>query len=134
MNYIKIDNGSTVGHPQILENLQSQYLNFLDRYQELGYLPCAVIDPPEVTDPYIKLIPQYTVDEAQVTMSYSQVPMTAEEKTAYINYRKETDTAIGGWLFNEVNCRYEAPIPYPEDGNLYQWDEETTNWVIQPTE
>ena len=33
------------------------------------------------------------------------------------------------WLLNEDTCQWEAPVPYPDDGKKYQWDEETTNWV-----
>jgi len=34
------------------------------------------------------------------------------------------------WVFNEETCRWDAPIPYPTDGNKYSWDEETVSWVI----
>lgn len=134
MNYIKISNGTTIGHPQLLENLKDQYSNFLDRYQELGYLPCNMADYPEVTDPYLKVIPVYTIDENQVIMTYSLIPMTAEEKITYINYRKETDTQINGWVFNESTCSYDPPFLEPDNEHNYVWDEEILNWVIIPEE
>lgn len=34
------------------------------------------------------------------------------------------------WTLNEDTCLWEPPAPYPTDGNLYQWDEITTSWVI----
>lgn len=33
------------------------------------------------------------------------------------------------WVLDEETCRWEAPTPYPDDGVMYQWDEETTDWV-----
>lgn len=33
------------------------------------------------------------------------------------------------WVLDEETCRWESPIPYPDDGVMYQWDEETTDWV-----
>jgi hypothetical protein len=33
------------------------------------------------------------------------------------------------WTLNEDTCLWEPPVPYPTDGNLYQWDESMTNWV-----
>lgn len=33
------------------------------------------------------------------------------------------------WTLNEETCLWDAPTPYPEDGNAYTWDEETTSWV-----
>ena len=34
------------------------------------------------------------------------------------------------WFLNEETCRWEAPIPYPDDGQLYNWDESTKSWVL----
>ena len=33
------------------------------------------------------------------------------------------------WVLNEDTCRWVAPVPMPEDGQMYQWDEATNNWV-----
>lgn len=33
------------------------------------------------------------------------------------------------WVLNEETCRWEAPIPYPNDGKFYRWDENSGNWV-----
>jgi len=33
------------------------------------------------------------------------------------------------WTLNEDTCRWESPVPYPEDDKNYRWDETTTNWV-----
>ena len=32
------------------------------------------------------------------------------------------------WVLDEETCRWEAPVPYPTDGIMYNWDEETTDW------
>ena len=32
------------------------------------------------------------------------------------------------WNLDEATCQWEAPIPYPTDGIMYTWDEETTDW------
>lgn len=34
------------------------------------------------------------------------------------------------WILNEESCCWEAPIPYPNDDNLYTWNEEILNWEI----
>lgn len=33
------------------------------------------------------------------------------------------------WILNESTLHYEAPIPYPNDGKPYYWDEDSTSWV-----
>jgi hypothetical protein len=35
------------------------------------------------------------------------------------------------WTLNENTCLWEAPIPYPNDGSLYKWNEETLSWDLQ---
>ena len=33
------------------------------------------------------------------------------------------------WLLNTNTFQWQAPVPYPNDGNLYIWDEATQSWV-----
>lgn len=33
------------------------------------------------------------------------------------------------WVLDEDTCLWGAPVAYPDDGKLYQWDEPTTSWV-----
>lgn len=32
------------------------------------------------------------------------------------------------WTLNEETCNWLSPIPYPNDGKFYTWDENNTNW------
>lgn len=32
------------------------------------------------------------------------------------------------WTLNEQSCLWEAPTPYPNDGKVYCWDEQTQSW------
>lgn len=36
------------------------------------------------------------------------------------------------WLLNTTTCEWEAPVPYPNDGKSYYWDEATLSWVLVP--
>jgi hypothetical protein len=33
------------------------------------------------------------------------------------------------WLLNEETCNWEAPKPYPTDEKLYNWDEDSQEWI-----
>jgi hypothetical protein len=33
------------------------------------------------------------------------------------------------WILDEFSCLWNAPVPYPTDGNRYVWDEDTQSWV-----
>jgi hypothetical protein len=34
------------------------------------------------------------------------------------------------WILNEDTCLWNAPIPYPTNGQEYDWNEETQNWNL----
>jgi hypothetical protein len=34
------------------------------------------------------------------------------------------------WIINETTWVWEAPIPYPDDGNIYNWNEDTQSWDL----
>jgi hypothetical protein len=51
------------------------------------------------------------------------------------NYDAEKDAFIppkpfASWELNEDTCLWESPVPYPDDGELYTWNEDTTSWDL----
>ena len=36
------------------------------------------------------------------------------------------------FVLNEETCLWEAPVPYPTDGESYAWNEEDQEWTKQP--
>lgn len=54
---------------------------------------------------------------------------------AGIGYTYDTDRdafiapkPFNSWLLDEDTCQWQAPVTYPTDGLMYQWDEELTDW------
>ena len=33
------------------------------------------------------------------------------------------------WTLVEATCQWKPPTPYPDDGKVYDWDEDSTAWV-----
>lgn len=33
------------------------------------------------------------------------------------------------WILNETTCLWDAPVPDPQDGGRYIWDEQTLSWI-----
>jgi len=65
-------------------------------------------------------------DEARLRKNYAGIGFA---------YDKDRDAFIppkpyDSWILNEDTCLYESPVPYPDDGNEYTWDEQTTDWVL----
>jgi hypothetical protein len=40
-------------------------------------------------------------------------------------------TPFPSWVFDETTFQWDAPVPYPEDGGKYEWDEATTSWLLR---
>lgn len=37
------------------------------------------------------------------------------------------------WLLDTNTFQWQSPVPYPTDGGIYEWDEETQSWVpVEP--
>ena len=39
-----------------------------------------------------------------------------------------TPKPFASWNLNEDTCQWQPPTPMPQDGAIYNWDEETTSW------
>jgi len=37
---------------------------------------------------------------------------------------------FNSWLLNESTCNWESPIPYPQDNNRYNWNEQNQSWDL----
>ena len=81
----------------------------------------------------------YTTDD-----DGNRVPSVDQSKALRFNYAgigftfdpdKGTDGAFippkpfQSWVLDEDTCLWVAPVPYPEDGESYTWDEELQEWT-----
>ena len=46
-----------------------------------------------------------------------------EERDAFI-----APKVFDSWILNEDTCKWQAPVPYPDDGIIYVWNEELGDW------
>ena len=49
------------------------------------------------------------------------------------SYNEELDAFISpkpyeSWILDEQTCQWESPTAYPNDGQMYVWNEETISW------
>jgi hypothetical protein len=58
--------------------------------------------------------------------NYAGVGYTYDEiKDAFIPPKP-----FNSWLLNETTCRWESPIPYPNDDKSYKWNEDNQTWEL----
>lgn len=60
--------------------------------------------------------------------NYAGIGYTYDEsRDAFIPPKPENSDS---WVLNEGSCLWEAPIPYPDDGQNYSWNEEAQSWDL----
>jgi hypothetical protein len=68
---------------------------------------------------------QHLADGTPFRKNYAGVGFTYhEEREAFI-----PPQPYDSWVLNEDTCLWDAPVPYPTDGAVYVWDEETGAWI-----
>ena len=61
---------------------------------------------------------------ATIRFNYAGVGFTYDsERDAFISPKP-----YDSWLLVEETCQWESPVPYPDDGLMYSWNEELTDW------
>jgi hypothetical protein len=130
---IKIENGKPVNHPLHEDNMKFFYPDLdVDNPPE-GYARFVRKLPPEL-DPMQRLgSSSYVIDEELTdqygttvwTDQYEIIEVTDEE---LIQEAQETTRRLNEKMATDVN----APVPPPDDGNLYVWSSITNSWLVKP--
>jgi hypothetical protein len=146
--YIKVDENKVfIGHPRFEANLKTIFPDHdFDQGPPPEHLPFERVEPPKL-GVYQKFdatiggniaiafdhngLSYELVDGVYKDVWYV-LEMTEEEISALQQATKDDWAANDGpasWVFNEEKCAFEPPMPYPEDGQAYTWDEATISWV-----
>lgn len=129
--FIQIKNGLPVEHPILIENFRQSFPhidceNLPPEFARFERVPQPDILPYQVNDGA-----NYEWVGAVVKDVWRVREMTADEKLAKQNAVKEQWASIGfaSWIFDEATCRFMPPVPRPNDGKIYGWNEATLSWV-----
>jgi hypothetical protein len=61
---------------------------------------------------------------ARIRKNYAGIGMTYDEaRDAFV-----APQPYPSWTLDEETCQWEAPVAYPNDGIMYLWNEELTDW------
>jgi hypothetical protein len=68
----------------------------------------------------------HSLDGTPFRKNHASIGMTYDEgRDAFIHNKP-----FNSWVLNEQTCIWEAPIAYPNDGNKYDWNEQTLSWDL----
>jgi hypothetical protein len=132
--FIQVDeNGNVVNHPIMGSNFREAFPHIDTNNLPSNFARFERVPPP-VPSPYEKnhRVNYQKRPDGVWTDVHTCDLMTREEITALQDQVKANFAAIVGfssWTFNEFTCRFDPPVPYPNDGKKYRWDEPTTNWI-----
>ena len=108
-------------------------------YARINVLTKKVDKVISAEEEYIKSLPDYDLwiktsyntfagshlnDNIPVRKNYASVGYVYDVDKDIFHKPKPFDS----WTLNEETCLWESPIEYPNDGNMYSWDESTTSW------
>lgn len=74
-----------------------------------------------------------SLDLAKFVTGINEV-IDADKHKAYLGYIKINDvwcppSPFPSWILDLNSRKWNPPIPQPEDGQLYDWDENSLSWV-----
>lgn len=131
--YIRVVNGKAFEHPFLESNLKEVVRNFDPE------------NPPAGLEKFVRTpFPMIGFLEVYEGTTYEKIdgvwqdvhkvrPLTEDEKAAKIQFAKDTFIYSDTWELDEVTGQWIPPVPYPNDGLTYGWDEDKTEWVfIEP--
>jgi len=130
--YIRIKDGVPFEHPIIGDNFRQAFPDIDTNNLPPEFAPFTRIEPSAIDVYEVYEGAEYQLQEDGSYMDVHIIrDMTAEEKTAQQDAVKADWQTNGyaSWTFNEDTCSFDPPEPYPDDGKLYYWDEDSVSWV-----
>ena len=65
-----------------------------------------------------------TKEDGSIRKNYAGIGYTYDEtRDAFIAPKQ-----YPSWTLNEDTCKWECPVAYPDDGNMYIWNETDQQW------
>lgn len=129
--FIRLKNGQPFEHPIVGDNFRQAFPeidtnNLPPEFARFERIEKPVVGVYEIYDGVTyKWINDVVKDVHHIR------PMTTEEKTAKQNAVKNewAEKGFASWVFDENSCSFVPSVPYPTDGNRYNWDEPTLSWI-----
>lgn len=133
--FIQVKDGKPFEHPILESNLREARPGIdLDNLPDWLANFTRIEKPKEEIGTYEKYHCEYVLmSNGGYADLWTVVPMNLTERRAKIGFTKDDWELRDGpksWTFNEEMCRYEPPIPYPDDWPTtpYNWNEDELNW------
>jgi len=132
--FIRIVDGQPFEHPIFGDNFREAFPDVDTNNLPPQFARFVRVQPPIIGLYQKNQTVSYQLIDGVYTDVYSCEDMTAEDILEKQQIVKDAwaKNGFASWVFNETTCEFDPPIPHPNDGNFYNWDELTTSWVLLP--
>jgi hypothetical protein len=102
-----------------------------------GIVEKVIVAEPEFFDSFVDDTPGTWVQTSYNTLGGEHklggTPLRKNFAGVGYTYDETRDAFIppqpfDSWTLNEDTCLWESPVAYPDDSNMYNWNEETQTW------
>lgn len=131
--FLKIENGKIISHAIAEENLLQVYPEIDLENLKNNYVEVELTQPPGLSFYEIYEGVNYEKIGDKYKSVHLKRTMTDEEKVKKQEQIKQAWIANNNplsWIFNKESGDFSSPVPYPNDGKTYRWDEPTTSWIL----
>lgn len=129
--FIQIRDGNPVEHPVLESNMRLAFPdvdldNLPETWAEFIRVPMPTIGPYQV---YQGVNYQWVDGKVQdVHLVREMIESERQEKIEYVKNQWASGGGFPSWTFNETECRFDPPAPYPDGDQIFVWDEPTLSW------
>lgn len=129
--FIKIKDGQPLDHPIIESNFREAFPeidvdNLPSHFAEFIRHPQPITGPYEI---YQGVNYEWVNGKVEdVHLVREMIESERQDKIDFVKNQWATGGGFASWIFNEDECRFDPPIPYPEGDQIHVWDEETISW------
>lgn len=98
--------------------------------KKLAFIKDGIVQDILIVDPNDLTIEQTLVElkQSDFAIEVDDNDYQAKIDGHYIDGKFYDIKHYPSWIRNDEHRNWEAPIPYPNDGKRYQWNEDMLNW------
>jgi hypothetical protein len=120
------DNNKVIGVHVLGNNITTDSQGVEDENRGINYLNKIHKYPKWKQTSYNTYGGVHNLGGTPLRKNYAGIGFTYDEaKDAFISPQP-----YASWTLNENTCLWDAPVPIPDDGKRYGWNEETGSWDL----
>lgn len=129
--YIELNNNKPINYPITEDNFKQAFphidtSNLPDSFARCERTDIPILGVYQIYEGVIYAWVGGIVKELHQVRDMTEEEIAKKQENVINNWK---ETGFISWTFNENTCEFDPPVPYPTDGNVYLWNEESISWA-----